>query len=89
MIDLLKDNYTYLTGALTNAKTKSMVDNKWRDIAGAINSLAKRKLFSTEKMKTKWFDVKSRAKRDVVLFKKEAVAQQRVQTDFKTKQTPN
>ena len=31
-LDLVKNNYT-LTGALTNAKTKSMVENKWKDIA--------------------------------------------------------
>ena len=72
LVDLVKDNYTFLTGALTNAKTKSMVDNKWRDIASAINSLAKETPFSTEKIKKKWFDVKSRANCDVPLFKKEA-----------------
>ena len=49
-----------------------MVDNKWRDIASAINSLAKGTPFSTEKIKKKWFDVKSRAKGNVALFKKEA-----------------
>ena len=49
-----------------------MVDNKWRDIASAINSLAKGTPFSTEKIKKKWFDVKSWAKRDVALFPKEA-----------------
>ena len=49
-----------------------MVDNKWRDIASAINSLAKGTPFSTEKIKKKWFDVKSRAKGSVALFKKEA-----------------
>ena len=68
LVDLVKDNYTFLTGALTNAKTKSMVDSKWRDIASVINSLAKGTPFSTEKIKKKLFDVKSRAKRDVALF---------------------
>ena len=28
LVDLVKDNYAFLTGALTNAKTKSMVDNQ-------------------------------------------------------------
>ena len=51
LIDLVKDDYTFLTWALTNAKTKSMVDNKWRDIASAINSLAKRTPCSTAKIK--------------------------------------
>ena len=49
LIDLVKDNYTFLTGALTNAKTKSMVDNKWKHIASAINSLAERTQFLTKK----------------------------------------
>ena len=49
LIDLMRDNYTFLTGALTNAKTKSMVNNKWRDIASAINSLDKRTPFLIEK----------------------------------------
>ena len=62
--------HTFLTRALRNAKTKSMVDNKWRDIASAIYNLAKRTPFSTKKIKKKWFDIKSRAKRDVALFKK-------------------
>ena len=50
LVDLVKDNYTFLNGALTNAKTKLMVDSKWRDIASAVNSLAKRTPFSTKKM---------------------------------------
>ena len=53
LVDLVMDNYTFLTAALTNAKTKSMVDNKWRDIASAINILAKGTPFSTEKNQEK------------------------------------
>jgi len=44
------DSYTFLTGALSNAKTKQMVDGKWNDIANTVNSLGKGALFSTEKV---------------------------------------
>ena len=72
LISLVKDSYAYLTGALSNSKTKPMVDGKWNDIAATINSLGYGPPFTTEKVKKKWFDLKSRAKKDVAMYKKEA-----------------
>ena len=89
LVDLVKDSYTFLTGALTNAKTKSMMDYKWRDIESASNSLAKETPFLTEKIKKKWFDVKSRAKRDVALFKKETGWTGGVQTQIQNQRKFN
>ena len=72
LINLVKDNYDHLTEALSNCKTKPMIDGKWNDIAATINSLGHGPPFTTEKVKKKWFDLKSRAKRDVAMYKKEA-----------------
>ena len=72
LISLVKDSYAYFTGALSNSKTKPMVDGKWNDIAATIYSLGHGPPFTTEKVKKKWFDLKSRAKKDVATYKKEA-----------------
>ena len=34
-----EESYNFLTGALSNVKTKQIVDAKWRSIALTINSL--------------------------------------------------
>jgi len=71
LIDLINANHAFLTEALTNAKTKQMVDARWDDISRSINSLGCGSPFAREKVKKKWFDLKSKAKRDVALFKTE------------------
>jgi len=51
LVNLVKDRYTFLTGALFNVKTKQMVDGKWNNIANTANCLGKGAPFSTEKVK--------------------------------------
>ena len=72
LVELVGATYNFLTGALSNSKTKQMVDAKWRSIALTINSLGHGAPFSVDKVKKKWFDMKSKAKRDVAVYKKES-----------------
>ena len=53
LINLVKENYELLTGALSNAKTKPMIDARWDDIVCAINSLGYGSAFSNEKSEKK------------------------------------
>ena len=39
LVELVGATYNFLTGALSNSKTKQMIDAKWRSIALTINSL--------------------------------------------------
>ena len=71
LINLVKHKYVCLTGALFNSKTKPMVDGKWNDITATTNTLSNGPPFTTAKVKTKWFDHKRRAKKDVAMHKKE------------------
>ena len=57
LVELVGATYNFLTGALSNSKTKQMVDAKWRSIALTINSLGHGAPFSVDKVKKKWFDI--------------------------------
>ena len=65
LVENVETYYNFLTSAPTISKTKSMVDNKWLDITGAGPKL------EVEKVKKKWFDIKSTAKKVVAEYKKE------------------
>ena len=39
LIDLVEANYEFLFSAFTPAKTKHMVDSKWKSITESINSI--------------------------------------------------
>ena len=44
LVVLVEESYNFLTGALSNAKTKKMADAKWRSIALTISNLRHRAL---------------------------------------------
>ena len=72
LVELVGANYNFLTGALSNAKMKPMVDAKWRSIALTINSLGHGAPFSLDKIKRKWINMTSKAKQDVAAYNKES-----------------
>ena len=39
LFDLVAQDYNFLTGALTDSKIKTMVDNKWSDLTSKINAI--------------------------------------------------
>ena len=51
LVELVGATYNFLTGALSNSKTKQMVDAKWRSIALTINSLGHGAPFFVDKVK--------------------------------------
>ena len=63
-------NYNFLTSALSTAKTKIMVVAKWNEICKNINALENGTKLEVEKVKKKWFDMKSTAKKAVAQYKK-------------------
>ena len=71
LVENVETHYNFLTSALTISKTKSMVDNKWLDITDSINALGADPKLDVEKVKKKWFDMKSTAKKAVAEYKKE------------------
>ena len=71
LVENVETHYDFLTSALTISKTKSMVDNKWLDITDSINALGTGPKLEVEKVKKKWFDMKSTAKKAVAEYKKE------------------
>ena len=71
LVEYVETHYNFLTSALTISKTKSMVDNKWLDITDSINALGAGPKLEVEKVKKKWFDMKSTAKKAVAEYKKE------------------
>ena len=75
LVSLVSQNYDFLTSSLSATKTKGMVDQKWKWIADSINKLNSAtdtdNLFSVEKIKQKWFDLKSISKKAVALFDQE------------------
>ena len=75
LVSLVSQNHDFLTSSLSASKTKGMVDQKWKWIADSINELNfvtdADNLFSVEKIKRKWFDLKSISKKVVALYNKE------------------
>ena len=75
LVSLVSQNYDFLTSSLSASKTKRMVDQKWKWIADSVNELNSvtdaDNLFSVEKIKRKWFDLKSISKKAVALYNKE------------------
>ena len=75
LVSLVSQNHDFLTSSLSASKTKGMVDQKWNWIADSINELNSvtdaDNLFSVEKIKRKWFDLKSISKKVVAFYNKE------------------
>ena len=67
----VETHYEFLTGPLTNSKTKGMVDAKWLEITQRINALGAGSKLEVDKVKKKWFDPKSIAKKAVAEYNKE------------------
>ena len=67
------------------------MQNQSQDIASGINSMAKRTPFSSEKIKKKWFNVKSQAKsrKNIAVLRNKQVAHEGVQTQFQNQQSFN
>ena len=72
LIELVQKNYEFLTAALTPSKTKVMVKNRWKEITDEINSHADGVPLSVLQVQRKWSDEKSRAKKAVTNYRKEA-----------------
>ena len=71
MVENVKTHYEFLTGPLTNSKTKGMVGAKWLEITQRINALGADPKLEVDKVKKKWFDTKSIAKKAVAEYNKE------------------
>ena len=71
LVENVETHYNFLASALTISKTKSMVDNKWLDITDSINALGAGPKLEVEKVKKKWFDMKSTAIKAVAEYEKE------------------
>ena len=71
LVELVGNNYEFLTGSLNVSKTKSMVDQKWEELTANINSINAGPAFEVEQVKKKWFDTKSLAKKAVAEYKRE------------------
>jgi len=71
LVDLISKDYDFLTSSLSATKTKFMVDEKWKAIANQINDLNNDANYPVEKVKRKWFDLKSISKKAVAFYKKE------------------
>ena len=71
LIELVQQNYDFLTSSLTPAKTKAMVDKKWREITDEINSIGDGSPLSVLQVKRKWADEKSKTKKVVSKYRKE------------------
>ena len=71
LVQKIDANYEFLTSALSASKTKIMVDAKWNEIFRNINALGIGTTLEVEKVKKKWFDMKSKAKKAVAEYKKE------------------
>ena len=71
LVELLKNDYKFLTESLSESKTKRMVDEKWAKITNNINSLGEgRSKLSDEQVQKKWIDIKSKSKTAVMKYKK-------------------
>ena len=71
LVENVEIHYEFLTGPLTNSKTKGMVDAKWQEITQRINALGAGPKSEVDKVKKKWFDTKSIAKKAVAEYNKE------------------
>ena len=72
LLDLVTDCYQFLSAPLNNSKTKTMIDKKWSEITTKINALGEGQPLAMDKVKKKWFDLKSTSKKAVMLYNKEA-----------------
>ena len=72
LVELVGESYQYLTGALNNSKSKTQVDNRWKDITAKINALGEgTEQLSILKVKKRCFDLKSTSKKAVVSYNKQ------------------
>ena len=74
LVEKVGENYHFLTSALFSTKTKTMVEDKWKKIAADINATdVNSPPYPVDKIKRKWFDLKSISKKAVAFYKKELV----------------
>ena len=66
VVELVEENNEFLTSALSPTKTKPMVEKKWQVVASGVNALNAGTPYPVEKVKRKWFDLKSISKKAVV-----------------------
>ena len=71
LVEEVDANYEFLTSALSAAQTKIMVDAKWNEISTKINAFGIGTRLEAEKVKKKWFEMKSTAKKAVAEYKQE------------------
>ena len=71
LVEEVDANNEFLTSALSVSKTKIMLDAKWNEICRNINALGIGTTLEVEKVKKKWFDMKSTAKKAMAENKKE------------------
>ena len=70
-VDQVEKNYEFLTSALFATKTKRMVEERWHVVANAVYALNGGTSYSAEKVKRKWFDLKSISKKAMASHTKE------------------
>ena len=74
LVEKVGENYHFLTSALSATKTKTMVEDKWKKIAADINAIdVNSPPYLVDKVKRKWFNLRSISKKAVVFYKKELV----------------
>ena len=71
LVNLVKENYDFLFGAINPSKTRQMIDLKWKKIADSINSMGSGKVpLTVDQVSKKWTDLKSSTKLVVMKYKK-------------------
>ena len=56
LVDLIEENYEFLTSALSATKTKRMVEERWQVVANGVNALNAETPYPVGKAKRKCFD---------------------------------
>ena len=58
LVETVGENYHFLTSALSSTKTKTMIEDKWKKIAGDIYVMDMNSPpYPVDKVKRKWFDL--------------------------------
>lgn len=74
LVSFVEINYGFLTSKINPRKSKKDVDDKWKEAAMSINSLAGGLPFTVIQVKKKWADLKSLAKKAVAAWDKQSRA---------------
>ena len=74
LVDLVQVHYDFLFQALSNTKTRMMVNSKWKEITDIINSLGVGdEALTVDKIQKKWADLRSSSKKAIQSYKKDCL----------------